>query len=133
MLKQMFFFWLFVLLMHISSAQEKLESILDQETAVKDSNMKVEALFKGTRIINGHSIKSPAPGEFMFLVTHRFGKVKSGWYDFFGLDQANTRIGLDFGVGENLSVGIGRSSYQKTYDGFVKANLFNQKQSDKPP
>jgi hypothetical protein len=120
-------------IVQIALSQKDLESILDDRTKGIDSNTVVEALFKGTRIINGHSVKSAEPGEFIFLVTHRFGEVKSGWYDFFGLDQANTRIGLDFGIADWLSIGIGRSSYQKTFDGFFKSTLLNQKQTNKPP
>lgn len=46
--------------------------------------------------------------------------LNSGANEFWGLNQATIRLGLDYGVTDRLMIGIGRSSYQKTYDGFVK-------------
>lgn len=40
--------------------------------------------------------------------------------NFFGLDQASMRMALDFGLRDNLMVGIGRSTYKKEVDGFIK-------------
>jgi hypothetical protein len=36
------------------------------------------------------------------------------------------RIGLDYGISSRLMVGIGRSTYQKTYDGFLKFRIIRQ-------
>jgi len=74
------------------------------------------ATFKTTRVVSGHSVENPANGVLLFMISHHFGKVNSGAYDFFGLDQATIRLGLEYGVNDFLSVGVGRSSYQKTYD-----------------
>jgi len=84
------------------------------------------ATFKGTRLINGHTIEMPAQGEMIFLISHRFGNIKDGYYNFFGLDQAGIRLGLEYSPIDRLCVGIGRSVYQKTVDGFLKYQLFKQ-------
>jgi hypothetical protein len=84
------------------------------------------ATFKTTRIINVQSVENPAQGVLMFMIQHRFGKVNSGGYEFFGLDQATIRLGLEYGITKRLSVGVGRSSYQKTYDGFLKYKFLRQ-------
>jgi hypothetical protein len=42
------------------------------------------------------------------------------------LDNATLRLGLDYGITDRLAVGIGRSSYLKTYDGYVKYKLLRQ-------
>ncbi|KAF0201009.1 MAG: hypothetical protein FD170_3041 [Bacteroidetes bacterium] len=89
------------------------------------------ATFKTTRIINGHSIENPADGVLLFMISHRFGKLNSGAYDFFGLDQATIRLGFEYGIGDRLSVGIGRSSYQKSFDGFLKFKLLRQSSGEK--
>lgn len=89
------------------------------------------ATFKTTRIINGHSIENPADGVLLFMISHRFGKLNSGAYEFFGLDQATIRLGLEYGIGDRLSVGIGRSSYQKSFDGFLKFKLLRQSSGEK--
>lgn len=84
------------------------------------------ATFKTNRIVNGHSIETVAKREFDFKISHRFGFVNGGFYDLFGLDQATMRMGGDFGITDNLNVGIGRSNEDKTYDGFVKYKFLKQ-------
>ena len=84
------------------------------------------ATFKTNRVINGHSIETVAKREFDFKISHRFGFLSTGAYDFFGLDQATLRIGGDYGITDNINVGIGRSNVDKTYDGFVKYKFLRQ-------
>lgn len=84
------------------------------------------ASFKTTRVINGHSTENTARGVLDFKIGHRFGTLEEGVSNFFGLDQASIRIGFDYGVTDRLMIGIGRSSYQKTVDGFVKYKLMRQ-------
>jgi hypothetical protein len=86
----------------------------------------VQATFKGTRVINGHSIETPGGGSLVFLISHRFGTLNSGAYNFFGLDQATIRLGLEYGLTDRLAVGVGRSSLEKTFDGFGKYRLLRQ-------
>jgi hypothetical protein len=85
------------------------------------------ATFKTTRIVNGQSIENPPNGALIFIITHHFGPVNSGIYEFFGFDQgANIRFGFEYGINDWLAVGIGRSSFRKTYDGFIKAKILRQ-------
>jgi hypothetical protein len=84
------------------------------------------ATYKTTRVVSGHSVENPANGVLLFMISHHFGKVNTGAYDFFGLDQATIRLGLEYGFNHFLSVGIGRNTYQKTYDGFLKAKVLRQ-------
>lgn len=83
-------------------------------------------LFKGTRVVNGQSVESNDRGEMTFIISHRFGYLSQGPYQLFGLDQSNMRIGLDYGLSNRLTVGAGRSSFQKTVDGFVKCKIIQQ-------
>jgi hypothetical protein len=84
------------------------------------------ATFKSTRIVTGHSIERMTTGQLDVRISHRFGEVNSGLYDFFGLDGANTHLGLEYGITDWMMVGIGRGSYEKTYDGFLKFSLLRQ-------
>lgn len=84
------------------------------------------ATFKTTRIVLGQSIESPASGTLQFLIEHDFGAVNSGAYNMWGLDVSTIRLGLEYGVNNWLSLGIGRSSYEKTFDGSVKAKILKQ-------
>lgn len=119
-------FLLFVLLMAglPALAQEDLMNLLDQQT--EDPMHFTEATFKGSRLINGHTIETREGGELEFLISHRFGRLNSGAYEFFGLDAANIRLGLEYGLSDFITVGIGRNSFEKTYDGLFKLKLFRQ-------
>jgi len=102
---------------------QNLDDLLNDNT--KSINY-IENTFKTTRIVNGHSIESPDKGELVFIISHDFGRINQGFYEFFGLDQGTIRLGFEYSPYSWLCLGIGRSSYQKTYDGFIKAKLLRQ-------
>jgi len=84
------------------------------------------ATFKTTRIVLGQSVENPAKGTLQFLIQHDFGALNQGAYTMWGLDQATIRLGLEYGITDWLSINIGRSSYEKTFDGSVKAKILRQ-------
>lgn len=59
-------------------------------------------------------------------ISHRFGRIDGGLYEFFGLDNATVKVGLDYGVSDRLTVGFGRSSQDKEYDFPVTYRLLRQ-------
>ena len=107
---------------------QDLLDILDKETP-KTANI-VTATFKGTRILNGHSIENRKDKELEFIISHRFGRVNLGFDELFGLDQSNIRFALEYGFNDNLTIGLGRSSFEKTYDSFLKYSLLKQKNGE---
>jgi hypothetical protein len=106
-----------------AAAQDDLLSLLGEDSTEVEYTT---ASFKATRVINGNSIENTAHGVLDFRISHRFGFLSSGSEEFWGLDQAFIRLGLDYGVTPRLMVGVGRSSYQKTVDGFFKYKLLRQ-------
>lgn len=84
------------------------------------------ATFKSSRVVNGQSIENVGVGVLDFKILHRFGAINQGGYELFGIDQATMRMGLDYGLTNRLMLGVGRSTYQKQYDGFVKFKLLQQ-------
>lgn len=92
----------------------------------------LEHTFRGTRIINGHSVEVLSPGNLDFLISHRFGPVNSGAYGFFGLDQATMRLGFDYGLTRRITMGIGRSTLGKHYDTYAKIQLLSQQPNGLP-
>ena len=84
------------------------------------------ATFKSTRVINGHSVERMKAGQLDVRIHHRFGNVNQGGYDLFGLDQSTIFLGLEYGITDRLMAGIGRSSYEKTYSGFLKYGWLRQ-------
>ncbi|SFQ23774.1 DUF5777 family beta-barrel protein [Hymenobacter arizonensis] len=107
-------------------AQTDLLHQLEREVAEPAKREVVAATFKGTRIINSQSVETPGAGTLAFLIQHRFGTLNSGAYQFFGLDQAVLRLGLEYGLTNRLTLGLGRSSQDKTFDGFVKFRALQQ-------
>jgi len=82
--------------------------------------------FKSTRVLNGHSIELMPEGQLDFRVEHRFGRINQGYYEFFGLDQSNTFLSLEYGIKDWMQLGINRASPDKTVSGFAKFRLFRQ-------
>jgi hypothetical protein len=104
--------------------QEELMDLLNEES--KPEVNFATATFKSTRIMNGHSIERMPGGQLDFRISHRFGKINMGAYEFFGLDQANIHFGLEYGIFDWFMVGIGRGTYEKTFDGFTKFTILRQ-------
>lgn len=100
---------------------------LSSASVVAQSERHVSGTFRGTRIINGHSVEMLRQGEMEMIINHRFGRFNEGFNELFGLDQANIRIGLDYGIKDWFSAGLGRSSLGKEFDGFVKLRLLRQR------
>ncbi len=99
-------------------------------TIAQDKEL-VPQLFKDTRVVNGHSVVTSERAEMKFIISHRFGYVNTGIEELFGLDQSTIRIGLDYGLSNRLTIGVGRSSFEKTVDGFLKYNVLRQSTGSK--
>ncbi len=129
---KIFKFILPVLFLTSFSIQAQEESLLDmlgdEEEPVAEY---AKAGFKTTRIINGHSFEMNSPGVLDFKISHRFGALNGGAYEWFGLDQASIRIGLDYGVTNWLNIGVGRNNVGKFYDGFIKLKFLRQQKGIK--
>jgi hypothetical protein len=111
-------------------AQDNLDSLLNADK--KPEREYASATFKGTRIVNLQSVEKAAPGTLQFLIQHRFGAVNGGGYEFFGLDQATMRLGLEYGVHRAFVVGAGRSTLEKNWDAYTKVTLLRQSTGPKP-
>ena len=95
----------------------------------KDTGKETEytfATFKGTRLANGHTIETKNEGSLEFIFAHRFGAINGGWYEMYGLDEALVRLGLDYGIKDWLSFSIGRNSFDKTMDSYLKIRALRQ-------
>lgn len=113
----------------ISNAQDSLSMLDDTPPPVE----KVQNSFKTTKVINLQSLEVTDAGVFDFKINHRFGPVNSGAYNAYGLDGAITRIGGEYGVVPNLMIGMGRSSYEKTVDGYFKYRFMHQTTDNSRP
>ena len=106
----------------IAQQEQDLLSLLGREETTEYT----AASFKTNRVINLHSLENTSYGVLDVKISHRFGFLNGGPYELFGLDQATIRIGMDYGISERIAIGIGRSSFEKTYDGFIKYKILRQ-------
>ena len=119
------------------SAQDDLMNMLEEEVKAEAQPEKVFASFKGIRLINANTIETTKKKTLEFRITHRFGNMKigesEGNHTFWGMDNAsNIRFSLDYGVTENLSIGVGRSKINEHVDGSLKFRFLEQKTAGLP-
>jgi len=113
-----------IVLCSIPAKSQDLDALLDKE--LKPETTYATATFKSTRIVNGHSVERMKKDQLEFRVSHRFGQLNEGSYNLWGLDQGTIHLALEYGLTDWLEVGIGRSTYEKTFDGFGKVSLLRQ-------
>lgn len=116
---------IFFCLSHSVMAQEDLLKMLEEQEE-EVTNLTI-ATFKTTRLISGHSVETNSSGVLQFLIGHRFGRLNSGWRDLYGIDNATIRLGFEYGLTDNINIGVGRSSFEKTYDATFKWRFLRQK------
>ncbi|RFM32245.1 hypothetical protein DXN04_26075 [Chitinophaga silvisoli] len=109
-----------------------LMKMMDDAVAESQQGQVVTGTFKATQIVNLPTVESPGKKSLQFMIMHRFGKLNGGAYELFGLDNASIRFALDYGITDRFSVGLGRSSVDKTFDGSLKYKLLQQKQTGMP-
>lgn len=92
----------------------------------KEEEKPIKNIFQGTRFINLQSSNVASKDELQMFIQHRFGDIKGGFNEFYGLDEASMRLGFEYGITKNFTLGIGRSSYLKTFDSFLKYRFLTQ-------
>lgn len=120
----------FFLISRTAISQGSLEDIVGSSS---EKSRPISSTFSSTRIVNGHSVEMIPKGVGEFRISHRFGTIEEGFYDIFGLDNAQIRLGFDYGLSDNVMVGFGRSSFNKTYDIFSKFSFLKQTTDNSTP
>ena len=115
-----------LLILLITSFSYSQDDLLE-EIDMTDSLQIAEAAFKGLKIVNFESTKLVNGRELYVIIAHRFGSIKNGIDDFFGLDFANTRLQLIYGFTDGFNLSISRHSFNKTYEMNAKYNLARQR------
>lgn len=126
-MKYIYYIVIFLLPLAVFSQDDLLDEI--------DSDIEEDykaAAFKGLKIVNFESTKMISKQELYFVVSHRFGSIETGFKDFFGLDQAVTRLNLIYGVTDAINVGVSRSSFRKIYESSLKVRLLREKKGEFP-
>ena len=108
-------------------SQDDLSAILD--SLIPRAN--IEATFKSSRIINLQSNETVHARTLDFRIAHRFGAIgknKGGsQHNLYGLDNASDiRIAFEYGVTEDLTIGISRTKHNEDYEALAKYRLLKQ-------
>ena len=94
----------------------------------------VDATFKSSRLVNFQTVETTGKRTLDFRISHRFGLLNGGINTLYGMDgPANLRLGLEYSYDGRLQVGIGRTAYQKMYDGFLKYKWLRQTKDNSMP
>jgi len=115
--------FLSILASGLVSAQEDLLKDID---TLKTNTSTSQPAFKALQIVTGQSTKLSAKNEWYIVVAHRFGDISTGFKNFFGLDDASTKLGVIYGVTDGISVSLSRETNMKTFEGAVKYKLVKQ-------
>jgi Membrane bound beta barrel domain (DUF5777) len=105
---------------------QKESSLLDELGTDSTQIEYATNAFKSTRVINSQSLEVLGHGVLDFRILHRFGRISTGFYEQFGLDNATMRMGFDYGLLPNLTIGVGRSTNKKEIDAFAKYRFLRQ-------
>lgn len=118
-------------------AQDDLMKMLEQQND-KPKNEPIIATFKTTRIVNAQTTECVKKNTLDTRITHRFGNVGAasggGYNSFYGMDNVvNVRIAFEYGILDNLMIGIGRSKTMGHIDGLIKWRFITQTTNNKIP
>lgn len=119
---------LFLLPIFVYSQDDLLDEL---EEGIEIDNT-VSSAFKGLKIVNFESTKLAGKKDLFFIVSHRFGTVKNGFDDLFGLDNAVTQLKFIYGICDGINIGVARSSFQKKYGFHAKYRLLQQENDGFP-
>ncbi len=113
-----------------AAAQQDLLSLVNTADSVK-KHERVFATFKTTKVISAQSTETVKKHCLDFRITHRFGNAGSqsggGPHDLYGWDNiSDVRISFDYGLTDNMAVGIGRSKIDEMLDFNYKWRFLEQ-------
>lgn len=125
-----------------SFSQEDLLDIVKDEPK-NEPPRKVYATFKTTKIVSAQSVETVKKRNLDYRITHRFGNLynsalpnplNDAAHGAFGLDNsADIRMSFDYGITDELTVGIGRSKFREMNDALVKWRFLTQREDNKVP
>lgn len=125
-----------------SFAQDDLLDLV-KEDPKNEPAKKVYATFKTTKIVNAQNIETVKKRNLDFRVTHRFGNIynssstnalNEAAHNAFGLDNStDIRMSFDYGITDDITIGIGRSKYREMNDATIKWRFLTQRENNKIP
>ena len=116
------------------------QEITNAGSAKKESIKKpVNHTFENMMLVNSPTIETLKINSLQFCIQHRFGRIDNGFkdgnnFDLLGLlGVANIRIGLNYGITNKLTVGLGATKKNYVYDFKMKYKILKQTQNRGTP
>lgn len=101
---------------------------------VKEVERPVRSPYEAVMLVDFPTTKTPSKGSFEYYIHHRFGSVENGISDLWGFyAPANIRIGANYGITKNISVGFGTEKNHKMQAFNIAYRVFEQTRSNKTP
>ncbi|MEM9680839.1 MAG: DUF5777 family beta-barrel protein [Bacteroidota bacterium] len=91
-----------------------------------DSVYDISATFKATRLSIGHSVETRKKNVLEISAMTRYWNTPQETSNSFVADKMSARFGLDYGISDRLTFGLGISTQGIIWDGFFKYRLMRQ-------
>lgn len=121
---------LFCTITSLKANAQAIDSLLTTLNSDQKFTM-VEATFKSAHIALSNSTETQKKHDLDLRIRHHFGDIGGKFgtaHTLYGLDVASDLfIGLDYGVTEKLTIGIGRSKHDELFNLLIKQKLLQQK------
>lgn len=111
-------------------------SVFGQEeiTEEKPVERPARAAFESGLLFDGATTTLQPSKTLEMIIQHRFGSMDKGITDLYGIwAPSNIRLGLNYSILDNLTVGIGTTKYNKMQDLQVRYKILQQTRSNKIP
>lgn len=95
----------------------------------------VSGTFWSQNLVGMSTVETLGANTLNATIMHNFGPLnEEPFHNFLGMDfGATVRLGIDYGITDRWSVGVGRASPQKLYDFRTKVSLLQQSQTGATP
>lgn len=121
--------FLFFLCLFINGIIYSQDDLLKDIDTIKTETYTSQPAFKALQIVTSQSTKLTAKNDWYMVVAHRFGDISTGFKNFFGLDDASTKLGVIYGVTDGLSLSLSRETNMKTFELGAKYSLLKQSEN----
>ena len=105
-----------------------------QEETEQKEEKPVRSPFEASTLIESQTVIGSSAKQLELIIHHRFGSVENGITDLFGIyAPSNIRMGLQYGISDKLTIGIGTEKDNKFQDLNAKYAVFQQTRSGSMP
>jgi len=120
MFKKIIIFLIITCFFGLLKAQKESEYNASSETEY------IEKTFNTAKLNNGQTTELLEKGKMQFLISHRMGNTSLGYKELWGFYQATSRLSLDLGITNKITIGLATNTSKKLFDGYIKYSILRQ-------